>query len=358
MRALVDNNSVIYFSARCNSINSAVYDELATLVDTNKTITQLDVDQNRGSFPSLCLLADAIEGSSSLLEAIPFDDMLRCVVNESTCEEIEVLQNGMMARLQQNRCRRGDSPDLEEEDQLCHLFTHYPYDNEGAKPPAVEYGDWQSMAQYSYAEDGSQPLFGTSLENLDQVHVDGWDLTFPAVLIELGRCLQTSGGRVTKGIFRLTPSRQSAETCIRQLRRARLDENNDPVAIAHILKRFLRELPHKLFAGINVEQVVAMGTPSTADRGSSADIGVIEQILETVAERERQVLRWLFALLADLSQASALNHMTAHNLGVVFGPILFDASEIDDIEMLRSHIPNFIAYCIEQFVGRPQPIFY
>ncbi|EFA74895.1 pleckstrin domain-containing protein [Heterostelium album PN500] len=123
------------------------------------------------------------------------------------------------------------------------------------------------------------------------------------------------------GIFRLSGSVNTIEQWKKQYDRGDkcdLFQENDPHAIAGLLKLYLRELPEPLLTYERYDKFIA--AQSMDDLASR--IKLIKHLVRSLPQTNYAILSKLMAFLGRVAQHSANNKMQIHNLSTVFGPNL------------------------------------
>jgi hypothetical protein len=113
------------------------------------------------------------------------------------------------------------------------------------------------------------------------------------------------------------------------------DFSDVPVlAVAVIFKEFLRSLPDSVFPASMYSQFVSAHVSAVA-AGSSASaeskLTLLKAALAALPPCNFLLLRAVFPMLHSISQQSAINQMTADNLGICIGQSLMWPSIAEDV---------------------------
>ena len=103
---------------------------------------------------------------------------------------------------------------------------------------------------------------------------------------------------------------------------------SDPHVVPCLLKYFLRQLPTPLFP-----DSIAIKMLDIAERSQGNEPQAVHEYVKLVRTVDDPtnlaVICYLFEMLRKVSEKSEVNMMTAHNLGIVFGPALIRPKDID-----------------------------
>ncbi|KAI4894877.1 hypothetical protein NFI96_030305 [Prochilodus magdalenae] len=175
-------------------------------------------------------------------------------------------------------------------------------------------------------------------------------LTESGTPISIQRCIDhiTRHGLMSVGIYRKSGinSRVSMllDSFLQDARNVSVSEEFGVDDVANTLKRFLRAVKGGVFNGAeNTHHWVSV--TDLTDRG--AKISRYQALLSSLPEVNRETLKVLLNHLYCLQNLSEQNQMTTRNLGIVFGPTLFQTDGTDPRtssvveEMLHSYCAIF-----------------
>lgn len=160
----------------------------------------------------------------------------------------------------------------------------------------------------------------------------------PTLLNTLILCLRPHLS--TEGIFRACAPKNTVNILKAKAEANRLLEEplRDPLALACLLKTWLRELPNG---------IVPMATQENLLKSSSLE--EVEVIISKMAPVNRSTLFFLFKFLNDVAK-NADNHMSASALAICIGPSLFRVGSSDAEALKITNKTNEIASkCIKNY---------
>ena len=173
-------------------------------------------------------------------------------------------------------------------------------------------------------------VFGMRLQDVPTTSNAGYD-NIPVPLALLGDRLISDGGNTLKmeGIFRVAPSNEE-----KNLIRKTLNDGTftltypvvSGIAIAHMIKVFLRELPQPLFSAIPTETLLnAMNEEDCIS------------LIGWLTPPSSIIFAWLVDLLMEVIKYEQYNKMGAKNLAICTGPNLFVTDEsVNPMEALMT----------------------
>ena len=139
----------------------------------------------------------------------------------------------------------------------------------------------------------------------------------PQVLVALWCALVRSGGLLVEGIFRLAPDAAECMAVERRLCQGRLAQGKDgpsPIVLAHLIKKFLRELPGGLLGTVQSD-VLSDCCEHSADHPTT-----IAGLWRQLEPQAASTLRWLVRIICIVQQCRDKNQMSLKNIALVFAP--------------------------------------
>ncbi|XP_038060896.1 protein FAM13A-like isoform X2 [Patiria miniata] len=130
-----------------------------------------------------------------------------------------------------------------------------------------------------------------------------------------------------EGIFRINGSTRVVEkmkAVIDKMGDVDLEEAGDVMAVASLLKLFLRELPDPVMTETLHHKFI--NTQLASQSNPDDCIQQLKTLLQDLPEEHYIVLRYLIRFLVMVSQYEATNKMNSNALAIVFGPNLFRCS--------------------------------
>lgn len=167
----------------------------------------------------------------------------------------------------------------------------------------------------------------------------------PIVIQLCCRCIEQLEGHKIKGIYRLSGVKSKVDHLCRQfvqgveLHENDLINNYSAVVLANAVKKYLRELPIPLLlivqspssSSLIQNELIHLGKEiynSTGNENSSRINERLHQIIEQkICVEAKQALIYLLKHLNLISLSEQENQMSAANLGIVFGPTLFQLQQ-------------------------------
>ncbi|KAL7834201.1 hypothetical protein SRHO_G00284480 [Serrasalmus rhombeus] len=188
-----------------------------------------------------------------------------------------------------------------------------------------------------------QRAAGSGTETLSQQQ-----LTESGTPISIQRCIDhiTRHGLMSVGIYRKSGanSRVSVlmDSFLRDARSVCVSEEFEVDDVANTLKRFLRAVRHGVFNGAENTHRWLSATDLTDRR---AKISQYQTLLSSLPDVNRETLKVLLNHLYCVQNLCEVNQMTTRNLGIVFGPTLFqtDGSDPRTSTVVEEMIQNYCA---------------
>jgi len=174
--------------------------------------------------------------------------------------------------------------------------------------------------------------FGAPLE--DYAMAECYGFRAPQVLVALWCGMVGGGGLFCEGIFRLAPDASESAAVERLLLKGRLEKGH-PVVLAHLIKKFLRELPGGLLGSAPTATIRSCGAAST---GVGCSQGAKDQLVESLSPSAAHTLQWLVRIISLTQECRGRNKMNLRNLALVIAPNLFGpaaGSNANPIEELQ-----------------------
>ncbi|XP_062596201.1 uncharacterized protein LOC134257628 isoform X4 [Saccostrea cucullata] len=190
-------------------------------------------------------------------------------------------------------------------------------------------------------------LFGHPLQDVMQ------DGQLPKAVMELMR-LVIINGPYTKGVFRKSCNIKLAKELHQKLDEGQecLDEETPTLVIGHLLKEYLRSLPHCLLYEEFFEEWISL----TEEENSPQKLEKVRSLLNKLPEGHRELLKHLLCVLYHIDKNHKENMMTSYNLSVCIAPSILWAKQGDDpmraLAMAKSPqqiVEYLIVNCVELF---------
>eukprot|EP01119_Soliformovum_irregulare_P017980 TRINITY_DN5432_c0_g1_i1.p1 TRINITY_DN5432_c0_g1~~TRINITY_DN5432_c0_g1_i1.p1 ORF type:complete len:887 (+),score=315.96 TRINITY_DN5432_c0_g1_i1:533-3193(+) len=166
--------------------------------------------------------------------------------------------------------------------------------------------------------------FGVDITRLEHVYDPENGMRVPKVLMDLKKAFAEGKGYDELGIFRIAGSESAMKEMKSQLNTGTFLGSKDVHSVATVIKRFFAEMPVRLFAYIESEDIKA---------GSESQKGAVKAI-STLPDQEREIFMWLIDLLTEVTRRQDVNKMSEQNLAIVVAPPLMDVSDEDPVEAL------------------------
>lgn len=187
--------------------------------------------------------------------------------------------------------------------------------------------------------------FGVSIDDLLRKS-DGCEV--PPVVTTIVEFLEKHG-LSHEGIFRISGNYKVVESLKATFDKdgeADLEQVGDVMAVAGLLKLFLRELPDPLIPQNLTAEFIKI---HQAQKGDSGSLSEMKSLLEKLPSSNYQLLKYLCKFLVKVSMNEENNKMSSMALSIIFGPNLFRCK--DGIEGLREqgHTNAIVCTFIEEF---------
>jgi len=181
-------------------------------------------------------------------------------------------------------------------------------------------------------------VFGVNPVNLPLL-VDPTGLSVPSVLYQMKLALLLYKG-LEKDLIFIKPADEKRTKKLRQNVNMAFEitAEDDPHAIASLIKTWYKELPHQLFHLVKKEDL------PTISKGERSAL----RLFEILDEPERTLFRFLVDLMVEAVKLTDKNKVTPRELGIVLAPLMFDYSKMPSdyaIEFCRN-IATTIYYII------------
>jgi hypothetical protein len=199
----------------------------------------------------------------------------------------------------------------------------------------------------------NEGIFGKELNEVMSEQYQQWPKTAtslpPPIPWAIQAAIEYLRGHATDtvGLFRISGSHEAILKLKQVLNTASLDKElefpEDPLTchvVAGVLKLFLRELPTPLLTFVLYDSLIAL--IDKEEELSEDKVGALDELLSSLPESNRHLLRELLLLLSEVMKYSETNCMTANNLATVIGPALLwpkpaDTNSFDQsLQQLRS----------------------
>lgn len=204
---------------------------------------------------------------------------------------------------------------------------------------------------------GSNKTFGVPLEDLVRQAPDG--LKVPLVVKKICEHIENNGYD-QEGIFRVNGSTRIIEklrTCFDQTGDADLAEDGDVMAVAGLLKLFLRELPDSVIPEHMTKQFVNIY--ESLNTNTEDYVKKVREELNELPEENYDLLKYLLNFLVLVSQHEDENKMGPMVLAIVFGPNVFrcasDFTGLKDQSTTNNIVHKFIIHYNDLFADENEP---
>ncbi|XP_065051161.1 protein FAM13B-like isoform X1 [Rhopilema esculentum] len=177
----------------------------------------------------------------------------------------------------------------------------------------------------STAGSTNSKIFGVPLDDI--VQRDSNDSGVPAVVQKMCQFI-LDNGIITEGIFRVNGNMKTVEKLKTQFDKngdADLEETNDVMAVASLLKMFLRELPDSVIP--YDMQPSFIKAHSQLRENKEQHLMVLRHLIHKMPQSNFDLLKYLIEFLNQITDSSDTNKMTPVALAVVFGPNIFRCSD-------------------------------
>ncbi|XP_060081794.1 protein FAM13A-like isoform X2 [Ylistrum balloti] len=167
----------------------------------------------------------------------------------------------------------------------------------------------------------ARKTFGVPLDELVQLAPTG--STVPFLVTRVCEHIQNKGFD-HEGIFRISGSARVVEklrASFDSQGNADLDEDNDIMAVAGVLKLFLRELPDAVIPSSLTKQFVSIQEACMND--TSACIYKLKMAIISLPKENYNLLKYIMSFLVVVASHEKYNKMSPMALAIVFGPNLF-----------------------------------
>lgn len=355
-RQLTSSKTLRILSVRNNRLNQAQYLELEKCLQKNVSIKELDIDQNHATAKSLKILCAGALSSPSLVALNAFDDISRRAKKPKFRSEMR----DIMEKLDYTFEKNGRTEFFKKWRSAMVWYGMDGNDDEGygeqdvsekkgfllslkkklASEARIDMND-DEKSELDESPTWERPQFGVSLNDLDWIHIDGYDKKIPSVLVFMETFLWKNGAEKIEGLFRLAPDATESAIVKEELNDATFESCSDLNSVANNLKVWFRDLAEndKILSEIPVSRY--------SEVNSSSDV---PKLLNLISEPKRTIFMWVLDLCVHTQLHSELNKMTPANLAIVFAPNLYSYEAVitdpkAGLNASRS-IQSFIEYAI------------
>ncbi|XP_071829268.1 protein FAM13A-like isoform X4 [Apostichopus japonicus] len=169
--------------------------------------------------------------------------------------------------------------------------------------------------------------FGIPLTEL--IRSQNGQLMVPHIVEKIVQHLQANGLN-QEGIFRINGSTKAVDKMKSKFDKSQdadLSEAGDIMAVAGLLKLFLRELPDPLMTEALHEQFISLQRNFMHQSDSPDYLPQLKNLLTQLPEENYLVLKYLCRFLVQVTDSEKDNKMNSRSLSIVFGPNLFRCSD-------------------------------
>lgn len=188
-------------------------------------------------------------------------------------------------------------------------MTHVKYDTNSGKLLGLPQ-EWKAALD-------KQGQFGVPATLLEGVRLHEYNHPIPRILVALKHELYQLNGLSQQGIFRLAPDAVECERVKSKFNVGEYGDHGcvDPNVFATLIKQWLRQMPSKIFAGIDIKLLEQVQNEQQA-----------HDLLQAFPEPKLSILQWVLDICVDVSAMSEKNLMTPKNMSVCVGPNMYDPS--------------------------------
>ncbi|GAA6020163.1 hypothetical protein JCM11491_005550 [Sporobolomyces phaffii] len=197
-------------------------------------------------------------------------------------------------------------------------------------------------------------LFGVGLQDYCANHPG---LTVPLIV---QRCIAKveESGLDSEGIYRVPGKLATIQQYVHQMEKEeetfRFGENDDPSAVAGVLKLYLRQLPIPLFPFTTNDR-----KSFASELAASPEVAIpaLMRRIRRLSPPQQATLKTLCQHLARVAEHESINKMSASNLGLIFSTVVFGEDEGATLETLQNSKDSTMELLIKQqavlFEGLP-----
>ncbi|ELP83384.1 GTPase activating protein, putative [Entamoeba invadens IP1] len=185
-------------------------------------------------------------------------------------------------------------------------------------------------------------VFGVDPETLEWLQHPTLKFTLPQILITLDVAFREKGGYTSEGVFRLAGEAGMVKRLKQLLNNSNGTITNDMIGatvdeISNLIKLWFRELPKPILNVLSSDQIFYSTEPTESYKA-----------FQTLNERSRNLLGWLFNLMIEVSKNRDTNKMTVQNLAIVIAPNLYEPETTDPMEglMMSQKAVQFVQNCL------------
>ncbi|BFU21314.1 RhoGAP domain containing protein [Entamoeba histolytica HM-1:IMSS-B] len=171
-------------------------------------------------------------------------------------------------------------------------------------------------------------VFGVDPESLEWFKHPTRDLILPQIIITLDIAFREKGGFTSEGVFRLAGEQGMVKSLKERLNKSNgiitedmMDATVDD--ISNLIKLWFRELPRPILNVLSCDQIFYSTEPAESYKA-----------FESLNEKSRALLTWLFDLMIEVAKNRETNKMTIQNLAIVIAPNLYEPESTDPMEGL------------------------
>ncbi|ELP94178.1 GTPase activating protein, putative [Entamoeba invadens IP1] len=185
-------------------------------------------------------------------------------------------------------------------------------------------------------------VFGVDPDSLEWVQHPSRQMILPQVIVTLDIAFRERGGFNSEGVFRLAGEQGMVKGLKDKLNKSNGAITNDMMGatvdeISNLIKLWFRELPKPILNVLSSDQIFY-----------SAEAAESYKAYQTLNEKSRTLLDWLFDLMIEVSHNREVNKMTVQNLAIVIAPNLYEPEAIDPMEglMMSQKAVQFVQNCL------------
>jgi len=154
--------------------------------------------------------------------------------------------------------------------------------------------------------------------------------------------------QLEEGLFRIAASIAQIQHLKQEANKGKDVVYEDPHVGAAMLKTFFRELPDILVTQELRPWFLELGGPD-APSNPKSQLDICTILISKIPSPNREVLKTLIGLFNELVNHTDVNKMTPTNLGVVFGPNIFQNSKSESDALEMQYMNKVVSFMISNY---------